>query len=290
MGRRSGAQNHKSQEPASDLSRPSRTIAASAFRCGRTLLGLLAALSAGLPTVFAAVTVVVLVSLFPATVEGQGDSEPCPGGGYNPTPTAVEVTAVPIVVESTTADYFVLYVSHEVDEDTTVDIPVLVKSEAKRARPRWPRTWRRCPRSATGWRSTLSPTPADVDGDCIDDITELADPVGMNPVNPAAAIALSDGAVAIPDRETFETLAETGRYMKFAVFGLDTDRPRVYFINTNTHTYHGGFQQALTALGIEESSTGDRFNGLLTFHPELHSADGRPGLYSILDYPFPLRR
>ena len=27
--------------------------------------------------------------------------------------------------------------------------------------------------------------PADVDGDCIDDITELADPVGMNPVNPA---------------------------------------------------------------------------------------------------------
>ena len=106
----------------------------------------------------------------------------------------------------------------------------------------------------------------------------------MNPVNPAAAIALSDGAVAIPDRETFETLAETGRYMKFAVFGPDTDRPRIYFINTNTHTYHGGFQQALTALGIEESSTGDRFNGLLTFHPELHSADGRPGLYSIWIY------
>ena len=34
--------------------------------CGRTLLGFLATLSAGLPTVFAAVTVVVLVSLFPA--------------------------------------------------------------------------------------------------------------------------------------------------------------------------------------------------------------------------------
>ena len=50
---------------------------------------------------------------------------------------------------------------------------------------------------------------------------------------------------------------------------------------TNTHTYHGGFQQALTALGIEGSSTADRFNGLLTFHPELHSADGRPGLYSM---------
>ena len=64
-------------------------------------LGLLAGLSAGLPTVFAAVTVVALVSLFPATVEGQGDTqlEPCSGDGYNPTPTAIEVGAVPIAVD-----------------------------------------------------------------------------------------------------------------------------------------------------------------------------------------------
>ena len=262
--------------------RPS-TFSAACPGCGRTLLGLLAALSAGLPTVFAAVAVVVLVSLFPATVEGQGDPEPCPGGGYNPTPTAVEVAAVPIVVESTTTDYFVLYVSHEVDEDTTVDIPVLVK-RGEAGTTTLAENVEALPKERYRVEKYLVADPADVDGDCIDDITELADPVDMNPVNPAAAIALSDGAVAIPDRETFETLAETGRYMKFAVFGPDTDRPRIYFINTNTHTYHGGFQQALTALGIEESSTGDRFNGLLTFHPELHSADGRPGLYSIWIY------
>ena len=42
--------------------------------------------------------------------------------------------------------------------------------------------------------------PADIDGDCIDDITELGDPAGMSPLNPAPAIALSDGAVAIPDK------------------------------------------------------------------------------------------
>ena len=50
MGRRSGAQNHKSQEPASDLSRPSRTIAPSAsaacLACVQILLVLLAVLSA----------------------------------------------------------------------------------------------------------------------------------------------------------------------------------------------------------------------------------------------------
>ena len=57
------------------------------------------------------------------------DPEPCSGGSYNPTPTAVEVTAVPIVVESTTEEYFVLYVTHDVD-GTTVEIPVLVKKGA----------------------------------------------------------------------------------------------------------------------------------------------------------------
>ena len=57
--------------------------------------------------------------------------------------------------------------------------------------------------------------PADVDGDCIDDITELADPAGMNPVNPAAAIEFDDGAVTVPDRETFETLSFSGLFLKF---------------------------------------------------------------------------
>ena len=50
--------------------------------------------------------------------------DPCPDPA--PTPTAVDVTAVPIVVESTTDDYFVLYVNHDVD-GTEVEFPVLVK-------------------------------------------------------------------------------------------------------------------------------------------------------------------
>ena len=47
----------------------------------------------------------------------------CPGGGTPPTPTDVTVGAMPIIVDSTTSDYFVLYVSHEIDADTTVDLP-----------------------------------------------------------------------------------------------------------------------------------------------------------------------
>ena len=38
----------------------------------------------------------------------------------------MDVTAVPIVVASTTSEYFVLYAKHEVD-GTEMDLPVLVK-------------------------------------------------------------------------------------------------------------------------------------------------------------------
>ena len=61
----------KSHSPALLNHHRPGTFSAACPGCGRTLLGLFAAVSAGLPTVFAAVTVVVLVSLFPATVEGQ---------------------------------------------------------------------------------------------------------------------------------------------------------------------------------------------------------------------------
>ena len=257
--------------------RPS-TFSAACPGCGRTLLGLLAALSAGLPTVFAAVTVVVLVSLFPATVEGQGDSEPCPGGGYNPTPTAVEVTAVPIVVTSTTADYFVLYVKHDVD-GTEVELPVLVKL-GEAGTTTLAENVEALPKERYRVEKYLVADPADVDGDCTDDITELADPVGMNPVNPAAAIELSDGAVAVPDQETREmisTRSNARRYLKFVLFAMDTDAPGVYFMNTETHPGHAAF---LDFIGLEWNQDG-LITGQIIYHPELVAPDGSPGVYTF---------
>ena len=134
----------------------------------------------------------------------EGDpQDPCPGGSDPPTPTAVAVDAVPIVVASTTADYFVLYVSHELDADTTVELPVLVK-RGEAGTTTLAENVEAMPAERYRVEKYLIADPADVDGDCIDDITELGDPVGMNPLNPAPAIALSDGAVAIPDEETFD--------------------------------------------------------------------------------------
>ena len=233
-------------------------------------------MSAGLPTVFAAVTVVVLVSLFPATVEGQGDPEPC--SGDVPTPTAIEVGAVPIVVTSTTADYFVLYVRHDVDTNTTVEIPVLVKRGAG-GTTTLAENVEALPKERYRVEKYLIADPVDVDGDCVDDIAELADPVGMNSVNSAAALDFNDGVVAVPDRETFEALfvaLPNGEFHgKFVLLGKNAARPGVYIQNSRTHQYHYNFLQATD---IDENLDG-MLVGQISYYPKLVAPDGSSGVY-----------
>ena len=215
--------------------------------------------------------------IMPASAQAQGNDPgaPCPGGGYNPTPTAVEVTAVPIVVTSTTADYFVLYVKHVLVEGRReVEIPVLVK-KGEAGTTTLSESVEALPAERYRVEKYLIADPGDVDGDCIDDITELADPVGMNPVNPAPAIELSDGAVAVPDRETFDTLAFNQNIVKFVMFDWDTDAPGVYFMNTNTH---GGHPSFLDAVGIDRYQLG-LVEGYFIYDPELVAPDGSLGVY-----------
>ena len=204
--------------------------------------------------------------------EGTFDSEdPCAGGGYNPTPTAVAVDAVPIVVESTTADYFVLYVSHDVD-GTDVELPVLAK-RGEAGSTTLAENVAALPKERYRVEKYLVADPADVDGDCTDDITELDNLGTMNPVNPAAAIDFSDGAVVVPDRATFEAFAFSQKFMKFIIFDIDTDRPGVYFINTATHELHNTF---LDTVGHKRNEV---VLGHMIYKPNLIAPDGSRGVY-----------
>ena len=135
----------------------------------------LASLSRSLTAPSAAGLPLTLATLLVITTAQGNAQEPCPGGGYDPTPTAVAVTAVPIVVASTAAEYFVLYVSHEVD-GTMVEIPVLVKHGAA-GTTTLAENVEALPKERYRVEKYLVADPADVDGDCIDDISELADPV-----------------------------------------------------------------------------------------------------------------
>ena len=142
-----------------------------------------------------------------------------------------------------------LYVSHEVD-GSEVDLPVLVK-RGSAGTTTLAENVEALPTERYRVEKYLIADPADVDGDCVDDITELGDPVGMNPVNPAPAIAHNDGAVAVPDLETAVALSyiHGGEwYIKFVLVDTDTDTPGVYFINTNTHNSHQSF---LDAAGLQ---------------------------------------
>ena len=208
--------------------------------------------------------------------------------GSAPTPTAVEVEAVPIVVDSTTQEYFVLFVRPDRDPDREIPVSVTLGQNGTTRL-----TEQLSPLSKDHYRveKYLIADPADVDSDCIDDVTELADALGMNPLNPAPAIPFNDGAVSIPDRETFEALSYQGRdvyddkhltdleFVKFYLVDMDTDYPRVYFMNTETHRIHYRFVSALNDLFWTSEPRVGVMKGEIIYHPNVVAPDGSLGVY-----------
>ena len=202
-------------------------------------------------------------------------AENCPGGVYNPSPTAVDVTAVPIVVASTTSEYFVLYAKHEVD-GTEMDLPVLVK-KGEAGTTTLAENVEALPADRYRVDKYLIADPADVDGDCIDDITELSDPLGMSPVNSAPPLSFSDGAVSMPDLETYvemSQLGDTEAHSKIVVLDPGSERPGLVFINAKTHETH---QRFLDAMGIDRPS----LSGSLSFNSQLVAPGGSRGAWYV---------
>ena len=185
-------------------------------------------------------------------------------------PTEVEVEAVPIVVESTTDDYFVLYVQHQWDENTSVELPVLVK-RGETATTTLAENLEALPKERYRVEKYLIASPADIDGDGIDDISD------PNPVNPAAAIGVNMGAIALPDLDAFDAVARGSSifFGKFIIFGLDTNRPGIYFQNTNNYVAHVLFLEAVDM----EWDAASMVDGFLYYNPDLTAPDGSAGLY-----------
>lgn len=115
-------------------------------------------------------------------------------------------------------------------------------------------------------------------------------------------IDVSDGATAIPDRATFEMLSHRDdvpgalgvREVKFLICGVNTDTPKVYFLNTNNQKYH--FVFARDVLGVTLSNgefnavtyftTNRRFlAGTLIVHDRFQWPDGSDALYALEFWP-----
>lgn len=135
--------------------------------------------------------------------------------------------------------------------------------------------------------------PGDVDADGIDDLTELASPKTMNPLNPAKSISFTDGAVMIPDRATFEALSYQGKevvidthltdleFVKFYLLDVNTDHPKVYFMNTVTHRAHMRFANAVGIAGGGRPGGGQtgQMRGEIVYHRNVKALDGTLGVY-----------
>jgi len=107
----------------------------------------------------------------------------------------------------------------------------------------------------------------------------------------------------VPDRATFETLARRddvpgqigAEEMKFLVLGVDAPQPALFFLNTNTYSYHFKFASEAVHIGISlaEFNTrtyfrDDRSNlaGTIIAHDRFVPAPGSAeGLYALEFWP-----
>ena len=214
----------------------------------------------------------------------QAQDEDCPGGGYDPVATPVAINSVPVVVESTVDEYFVLYARSDADAQSW-EIPVaVVRGEA--GTTTLAENVEALPVERYRVEKFLVSDPADVDGDCVNDITELGDPVGRNPVHSAPLISFSDGVASIPDLETFlqtapfrdsvnTSLTHAVVDSKFILLGRSSERPGLVFINIHTHQIHAEFFYA-TGLG-----RGDDFHGNLHYDARMVAPDGSLGAWYL---------
>ena len=199
--------------------------------------------------------------------------EVCPGV-YDPTPVAVPVTSVPVVVSSTADDYFVLYVTLD---DGRPELPVAVVRGKAHTTELAENIEALGAGSYRVEKYSVS-DPADIDGDCVDDLTELDSPATMTPLRATVPVDLNDGAVAIPDMATLELLARHSHgvwYIDTLVTGWDGDSPTVYFVNSNTHNGH---LAAANALGIAYWET---LYGVLAYRPGLEHPNAPQGGFSF---------
>ena len=221
---------------------------------------------------------------------GAPDAEaPCMASNSDdpePLPATIEAAATPITVKSNTSQYFVLYVRNQADSDHETPVALRLGRPGMTILAEHLAT---LPVDRYRIEQYFVGNPADIDGDCIDDITELADPARMNPLNPAPIIESTDGVTALPDRATFDALSyhkdqspDDFAYVKFVLLDMDTDRPRVYFINSEQHRYHVTFREAL---GLEPTGAGT-LSGTIVHHVNRAARNGAAADYHFEFWPY----
>ncbi len=196
---------------------------------------------------------------------------------------------VRIVVPSSADRYHVLYYQSDPD-DAATERPVAIHM-GKAGQLELHEPLRAGSAGAYRVATYLKTAPADTDGDDRDDLAELArSRVHLRaPLSAASlAMAITHGATAIPDQETYRTLSywspepltlgahlENTEFVKFSVLTSESGERLVYYQNTNTLQYHGSFLNRFREL--HEMTSRPSMRGELIYNPHLVAPSGEPG-------------
>lgn len=132
-------------------------------------------------------------------------------------------------------------------------------------------------------------TPADSDGDGVNDLTEYHAMPSQGPLNAASPIPAEHGLVSLNTLSAFHAVAtdENGtpwvgylddvEYTKFIILDFFTSQPKVYFIDSELYDLHADFANYL---GVNHLSPTLK-KGQLIYHPHVLSANGTLGTYSF---------
>ena len=223
---------------------------------------------------------------------GAQTAGPCQAGWVGPTPTVIAVTSVPITVSSTENDYFVLYVKHDRGSGSVANVPVSV-TRGESGTTTLSESLGSLGADMYRVEKYLVANPADVDGDCVDDITELDDFGYRNPINDAFPVPAEHGSVGIEDRAAFESLSYQGHstaidvslnnleYVKFTILNVDSANPKLWFQDTDNYRLHWGstWFRARGHVEFVYCCWQGHAGGVIVYHPNVVAPDGSLGVY-----------
>lgn len=131
--------------------------------------------------------------------------------------------------------------------------------------------------------------PEDSDNDGLDDFYEYNHRPFQGPLNAADSVSLHNGLVNLNTADAFHSVAisqnntpwltylDGKEFLKFIIFDFDTDEPRVYFMNSNTHNLHADFAAYLGEDHLAPSVK----KGHIIYHSNLFAANGTLGVYGF---------
>ena len=136
-------------------------------------------------------------------------------------------------------------------------------------------------------------SPQDTDNDGVDDMVEYLGFPRLSPLNGAKPIDFINGAVGVESLTNFKELSVVEEdifwapflndqvFVKFVITDSNSDNPKLYFVNSQTHYIH---QEFMDAVGIDVFND-DVLTGEIVYYPTTVASNGTLGVFAF-NYSF----